>query len=212
MAIRLIRIIVLAAALLVGAAGGSMACYGMVSGSAAPPGGGSGYSGGSEGGGGRTNGSDQDWGQIINGDRATSIDDLLKDIREGLLAVLKAVLALGALATLVYIVYGLISGQPDSAKKMMVWVAVLSLCYVMVEVFSQTGTGVVAGGKHLSGGSFSYQFGLVRSALQIILSMVCMVTLVVASIHVIGGDQEGSKKLLKWIVVSSAGLSLLSLV
>ena len=213
MDIRRLCMTILSVVLVFCAAGGSSYAFAPGGGSTSP-GGGGGYSGGpgtTSGGGGRVD-STKDINEIVDNIYNTggrSAVDVLESVRSGLLSLLRAVLGVGALATLVYVLYGLMNGKQEAAQKMLVWVLVLSLSFAALVVFSKTGTGV-GSGTHLDGNGFN--IGLVRSVLQIMLSMVSMVTLVSATIHVIGGDQEGSKKLLKWIVISAVGLSLLSMI
>lgn len=182
--LRLVRTVFVSAALLVGSAGGGAVCLAQEPGVV------------------NTEPTEEDWHDD------NSMAEFVRNIRAALYKTLRVVLGMGALASLVYVIYGVMGGKQEAAQKMLVWVLVLSLCFALLTVFGNLRGG--SSGHVLSGGVFNGQFTMIRSVLQILLSMVCMVTMVVTTIHVIGGDQEGAKKLLKWIVVSSAGLALLS--
>lgn len=137
--------------------------------------------------------------------------DLIVDARAALYKLLQVVLGLGAMISLIVVVYQLMGGQPESAKKLMAYVIVLSLGFIFLSAVSRFGAvqGAAITTDHNSKGGFGYEYLVAKSVLSVLLSIVCMVTLVVTVIHVISGEQDGARKALRWVGISSAGVALL---
>lgn len=140
--------------------------------------------------------------------------DLLVDARAALYRLLQVVLGLGAMISLIVVVYQLMGGQPESAKKLMVYVIILSLGFIFLSAVSRFGAtqGAAITNDYKSHGGFGHEYLVAKSVLSVLLSIVCMVTLVVTVIQVISGEQDGARKALRWVGISSAGVALLSAV
>ncbi len=139
---------------------------------------------------------------------------LINNARSSLYNLLRIVLGLGAMVSLIVVIYQLMGGQPESAKKLMSYVVILALGFIFLSVVSQFG--VVQGADiysdHNANGGFGHEYTVAKGVLSILLSIVCMVTLVVTVIQVISGEQDGARKALRWVAISSAGVALLSAV
>ncbi len=136
----------------------------------------------------------------LAGDAAGLITGAAESIRK----LLRIVLAVSALASLVFAAYHMTKGEKDAANKMILLVIGFSIGTAFLSGLKiKTASG--GGGEYFSG-----TFGLVKSVLSAALSVVMMFSLVPNIIKVMQGDSQSLRKVITWAVVGSFGIGLLS--
>lgn len=131
----------------------------------------------------------------------SALDVVLK-IRNAMIRFLKVILLLSSLVSLVLASYNMMSGEPSGVKRMFLVAAGLAVGLVLLEVMGKVGYN--AGGNELK--------DQVRAVLQVLLSIVSLVTLVGTAIQIMHGEKEGIPKLFKWLIVSVLGISFMNIV
>lgn len=136
---------------------------------------------------------------------------VVSQIRTGMVGVLKAVLILGSAGALFFAVYNVMEGEPQGAKRFIIWMVGLLIGFIVVQAF---GTGNLS--RMSSGGLDAGSFGdfkiAIRDILVILLAIVSMVTVVQKVFQLINGEKEGGRQIFKWFVVSLVGQLLLYVV
>ena len=140
-----------------------------------------------------------------------AITVLLK-VRSSLLSLLKFILLVASLGMLLLSVINMMQGESSAAKRMFMWFLGLGIGFSLIGVVSRFGTYSATSGALQRANDFSSIKMAVGGVLSVLLSIVSMVTLVMVVIHVMKGEKDGFEKLIKWLVVSVAGLSLLNII
>lgn len=117
---------------------------------------------------------------------------MLTGVAEALHTFLFIMMALGALTSLVIVVYNMMNGKDDAAKKFILLFFAFAICYGLLFILKET--------LAKQGMNGNYFYSLSASVSKILLIIVAMVTLVKHSISMYQGDVDAYKKLLAWLV------------
>lgn len=123
-------------------------------------------------------------------------------------AFLKAVLGAGSVIMLAVILMRVLRGDRDSAMKLFWWMLALVAGFVIVTVMGNWNPSITAGGK---GGYLSVKQE-VATVLMLMMKIIATISLVLAAIHMMQGEQESLRKFLVTLVVSLMCCGLLSLI
>ena len=141
----------------------------------------------------------------------SSFVDVVENIRTGIGRILKIILLIGSAGALAFAVYNMMEGEPQGAKRFMIWMVGLLIGFVFIHVLgtmaTPSGTGSAA-----KAGSFSELKYTVKNILMILLAIVAMVTVIQKVFQLINGEKEGGRQLFKWFSVSTAGFAILSVI
>lgn len=128
---------------------------------------------------------------------------LIADLRDAFVTLLKIVLVICSLGSLVLAAINMMGGEPSGAKRFFLWGIGLAVGLAVLSMVSGMGYTV-----H-EGEGFAGLQGTVAALLEVILSMVCMVTVSVVVVHIMNGEKDGFQKFLRWMLISGIGLALI---
>ena len=131
-------------------------------------------------------------------------------VRNALFKILKGILILAGAGSLAFSIYNLMEGNREAAKRLGIWFVGLLIGFIIISIFKNLGASTAAGS--LQAGGFASTKYTVKSTIEAVLIIVCMVTSVRGVITVINGEQGGSRQLFKWFAVSLIGFAILGAV
>ena len=138
-----------------------------------------------------------------------SLAGVIETSRVWLTSICKIILLLASIGAAGFMIFNIIEGSPEAAKRIGMWLGGLLIGMTVLTVFGNVG--LSSGGEGLSAGEFSSLKSMVRSTLMAILSVVSIVTVVQKVIQLINGEKEGGRGLFKWFLVSIIGQIFLGL-
>ena len=134
-----------------------------------------------------------------------SLVKVLSGLASGLHTFLFILMGLGALASLIVVIYNIMSGREDSAKRF-VWLFIaLAICSIVLAVLNETLSS-------LSENSTSYFYQLSGNLSKCLIIIVAMVTLVKHGVGMFQGDTEAYKKILTWLIALVVSIALIDAV
>lgn len=136
-----------------------------------------------------------------------SLSSVLGDIKRGLFGILEALVIIAALGAIVFAVIQMLQGERSALKRIFLWVAGLTLGFAFLNVLENLSVSTTGGT-----GAFSAIKGLVSETLQMVFIMASGICVVMATIHILKGEQDGLPKLYSWLIASMVGLLLLKII
>ena len=151
---------------------------------------------------------------IADGDSFDSgLNTALGKAKTAMFGVLEGLLVIAGLGASVLAVIQMMNGDRTAAKRIMYWGLGLVLGFAMLAVL---GNFNITGGKGLetasSGGDFATLKSAVSEALQLAFIIISGVCVVIVSVRIMHGEQDGFRNLYTWLIGSVIGLTLLMLV
>lgn len=116
--------------------------------------------------------------------------------------ILSVVLGICALISLVSAVFTLMQGDQSSAKRMFLWLIGFVVGLILVSIFKDN---PLSKSGVSSAGGFSSVAGEIKAIIQILLSVVAMISAAVSAFHMMKGEREGVEKVLRVLVISCVG-------
>lgn len=136
------------------------------------------------------------------------ITQAINTFRVGFGRLLQVVMGLGAIVTLVLIVYKMMRGDRESLPKMAMWVLGFAVGLALLSILANQQLNVSAGKHH---GEFgAYQLLLANSFISLLM-IVAMFSLVSVVRSIMKGDYEGLDKFFKWMLTCCAGMNLIAI-
>ena len=150
--------------------------------------------------------------EVYGVDSVKTVADVLRNVRVGLFKALRLLLLIASLAMLVLTAINVMQGDSGAAKRLFMWAIGLAIGLALLSIVANHGTYAPVDKALTRANSFSGIKQTVGDAMQVALSIVSMIMLVVVSIHVMRGEKDGFEKLLKWLIASVLGITLLNII
>ena len=133
---------------------------------------------------------------------------MISGARGVLYKLLKIIIVLSAGFALVMVGLAVVNGEKESLRRFGTWAVGLTLAFSVLSVLENLSIDIKGG--LLEPGSFDKFYFTVKNIASSMLIIVAMITCIEPIIKVIQGEKEGGRNVLKWFLVATFGITLLS--